>query len=66
MEIWGPLSLIPKGSMLLLYKEQWKVLSSRKGKQPNARGRGVGMDAIYKYLNNCHKEEKLYLVCDDF
>ena len=52
--------------MLLLYKEQWKVLSSRKGKQPNARGRGVGMDAIYKYLNNCHKEEKLYLVCDDF
>lgn len=24
------------------------------------------MDAIYKYLNNCHEEEKLYLVCDDF
>ena len=52
--------------MLLLYKEQWKVLCSRKRKQRNARGRGVDMDAIYKYLNNCHKEEKPYFVCDDF
>ena len=51
--------------MLLLYKQQWKELSFKKrGTQPDLLGRGVEMDALCKYLNNFHKEEELYFICD--